>query len=140
MAATSPRTTGPRWALPAKSGTTSAATSAKGSGRAAQPGLFEHTDQFDRTEAQATVGLGSQEADGAQLGQDLPPGARRGVAGRVRGALGQGAQRADGALGVEDLAHALAQGQLVVGEGEAHGPVPRLQRGSPSRRSATTLR
>jgi hypothetical protein len=48
----------------------------------------------------------------------------------------EGTQRLRGAFGVEHRAHALAQRLLFVGECEVHDQ----PRGSPRRRSATTLR
>ncbi len=104
-------------------------------GQAGPAGLFEHAHEVDVAQAQPIGGLGHDECRRAQLGEHGPA-----ILGLLQagGPVGQfeGAQSLRGALGIEDRAHAIAQRLLLVGEREIHDQ----PRGSPSRRSATTLR
>ena len=107
----------------------------QGLGQARPPRLFEHAHEVDVAQAQPVGGLGHDERWRAQLGEHGPA---------VLGLLGpadlvgqfEGAQRLGGAFGIQHRAHTLAQRLLLVGEREVHDQ----PRGSPSRRSATTLR
>jgi hypothetical protein len=104
-------------------------------GQAGPARLFEHSHEVDVAQAQSVGGLGHHECRRAQLGEHGPAVLGLLEARRLVGQF-EGTQRGRGALGVENHAHALAQRLLLVGEREIHDQ----PRGSPSRRSATTLR
>ena len=105
--------------------------------------LLQHAHQVDVAQAQPVGRLGHDEGRCAQLGQHGPAVLRLLGPGRLVGHV-EGAQGIRGALGVEDDAHACTQCLLFLGEREIHGlpvrPFAAQPRGSPSRRSATTLR
>ena len=104
-------------------------------GQAGVPRLFEDAHEVDVVETQP-VGRGRHDECGrAELGEDRPAVGGKLGAGVFVGEL-ERTERVDVALGIEHGAHAAAQRVLIVGEGEIHAQA----RGSPSRRSATTLR
>ena len=111
----------------------------EGLGQPGPPRLLEDAHQVDVAQAEAVGGLGHHGRRRPELGQHGPAVLRQRSPAVLVGQF-EGAQGVRGALGVEDRAHALAQLVLLLGEGEVHGPLPSQPRGSPSSRSATTLR
>ena len=105
-------------------------------GQRGPAGLLEQQHQVELVHAQPAVRLGHSEPDHAHLGQRRPHRRRRTV-GAVVGASHAGAHRVGRALLGQQVAHRVAEQQLVVGEGEAHGG---YFLGRPSTRSATMLR
>jgi hypothetical protein len=99
--------------------------------RAGPTQLLDHADEVDLGEAHAALVLGHEQGDDAHLDQAVPKAGHASVAGPGL------AQPLGRALLGQQLGHGFAEGDLVVGEGEVHRS---YFRGSPSTRSATTLR
>ena len=94
-------------------------------------GLLEKQDQVELTHTQPTVGFGHRETDDPELGERAPQNRRVGRTGIPSCAHDLGR-----ALLGEELPDRITEQQLIVGEREAHA----YFLGSPSTRSATTLR
>jgi hypothetical protein len=99
-------------------------------GQRGAAGLFEHQHRVDLVAAEPAVRLGHQQAQHAELGQ-LAPQLRRVRAAGVPLLAHVGGR----ALGLEEIPGRLLEQELLLAEGEVHGYL-----GSPSRRSAITLR
>ncbi len=115
-------------------GTPTSMVSTIGSGSAAATGFLEHRDHVDFGQAQPAAASVSERVEHADVDQRLP---RPGQPARCR--LARGSQRSAIAVRRERVAHRVAEGELVVGEGEAHDACLYF-RGRPSTRSAITLR
>ena len=112
------------------SGTPKAAVSTIGSGTVTAR-LLEDEHEVDHREPEPAARLRREHSDHAHVGELLPEAGIRPVCVRPRGADVRGR-----ALLLEELAHRVAERDLIVGEREAH----RQRLGSPSTRSAITLR
>src|SRR5204863_5009917 len=94
--------------------------------------LLEHEHEVDLVEPEATERLRRDDTEHSHLGERSPR--RRASAGRRAPCT---AHRRRRAFLAQQIAHGIAQRELLVGEGEVHRG---YLRGRPSTRSATTLR
>ena len=104
----------------------------EGLGQCGAACLLEHEHEVELRATQSAIGIGREHPEHSHVGELRPH--------RVGTARGVAPRRADDrgrALFFEQVAHSVAERELVVGECEPHGA---QALGSPSTRSAITLR